>query len=208
MMMPRRLLALAAAVLTVSVALLSEQAEAACRGKGCARNVVWAPGAQRTPFGGIAPGATLTPFGVTAPGVRRTSYGVARGRSTSFGIVAPGARTTSYGVLAGQKTSFGAMGSSCRKTSFGVACSDVRLKRDIVELARLDNGLGLYRFRYLWSEQLYVGVMAQDVLAIQPDAVVAGADGFLRVDYRKLGLRLQTWQEFSRRQRRQLASRT
>jgi hypothetical protein len=74
--------------------------------------------------------------------------------------------------------------------------SDIRLKHDIVELVRLDNGLKLYRYRYLWSDQLYVGVMAQEVAEIVPEAVLLGADGFLRVDYAKLGLRLMTWDEW------------
>ncbi|MCY3013068.1 MAG: hypothetical protein NT171_00005, partial [Planctomycetota bacterium] len=39
--------------------------------------------------------------------------------------------------------------------------SDSRLKKDISPLGKLPNGLTLYRFRYLWSETLYVGVMAQ-----------------------------------------------
>jgi hypothetical protein len=74
--------------------------------------------------------------------------------------------------------------------------SDIRLKRDIVELARLDNGLKLYRYRYLWSDQLYVGVMAQEVAEIVPEAVVLGSDGFLRVNYKMLGMRLMTWAEW------------
>jgi hypothetical protein len=75
--------------------------------------------------------------------------------------------------------------------------SDIRLKRDVVELVRLDNGIGLYRYRYRWSDQLYVGVIAQQVAEIVPDAVVRGADGYLRVDYVRLGLKLQTWDEWT-----------
>jgi hypothetical protein len=56
----------------------------------------------------------------------------------------------------------------------------------------------LYRYRYLWSEQVYVGVMAQEVARIDRAAVVEGADGFLRVDYGRLGLRLMTWDEWDR----------
>jgi hypothetical protein len=74
--------------------------------------------------------------------------------------------------------------------------SDVRLKRDVALLTRLENGAGLYRYRYLWSDTEYVGVMAQEVAAIVPEAVVRGADGYLRVDYARLGLRLMTWDEF------------
>lgn len=74
--------------------------------------------------------------------------------------------------------------------------SDVRLKRDIIELGQLSDGLRLYRFRYNWDETTYVGVMAQDVLAVDPGAVVRRADGYLGVDYGRLGLRLMTWEEW------------
>jgi outer membrane immunogenic protein len=69
--------------------------------------------------------------------------------------------------------------------------SDVRLKRDITLVGRLDNGLGLYRYRYLWSDTVYIGVMAQEVALIHPDAIIRdGLDDYLRVDYARLGLKL------------------
>ena len=84
--------------------------------------------------------------------------------------------------------------------------SDIRLKRDIVLLDRLPNGIGLYRYRYIWSDQVYVGVMAQEVAQIVPDAVVRGADGFLRVNYARLGTRLLTWDEWAAKSRREAAT--
>jgi hypothetical protein len=74
--------------------------------------------------------------------------------------------------------------------------SSPRVKTDIVALERLPNGLMLYRFRYWWSNQVYVGVMAPEVRAIQPDAVYVGWDGFDRVDYGRLGLHMQTWEDW------------
>ena len=74
--------------------------------------------------------------------------------------------------------------------------SDIRLKRDIAGLGELSNGLHLYRYRYLWSDTVYVGVMAQEVSAIAPDAVIQGSDGYLRVDYSRLGLEFLTWDEW------------
>jgi hypothetical protein len=71
--------------------------------------------------------------------------------------------------------------------------SDMALKSDIVLLGHLDNGLGFYRFRYIGTEQPYVGVMAQEVAAVMPDAVVRGPDGYLRVFYDELGLRFQSY---------------
>jgi hypothetical protein len=62
--------------------------------------------------------------------------------------------------------------------------------------SRRGDGIGIYRYRYLWSDTVYVGVMAQEVAAIAPEAVVHHADGFLRVDYARLGMRLLTWNEW------------
>ena len=78
----------------------------------------------------------------------------------------------------------------------GTLASDIRLKRDIVPVGHLANGLRLYRYRYVWSSTLYVGVIAQEVREVVPAAVMRGRDGYLRVDYRQLGLRLQTWDEW------------
>jgi Protein of unknown function (DUF3300)/Chaperone of endosialidase len=74
--------------------------------------------------------------------------------------------------------------------------SDIALKRDIVLLGRLANGLGYYRFSYLGSSKAYVGVIAQEVQAVMPEAVTRGSDGYLSVYYEKLGLKLRTYGEW------------
>ena len=76
------------------------------------------------------------------------------------------------------------------------APSDVRLKREIHAIDSLANGLTVYRFRYLWSDVEMVGVIAQDVLEVLPEAVVLGAEGFYSVDYGRLGLRCTTYAEW------------
>ena len=63
-------------------------------------------------------------------------------------------------------------------------------------LGALDNGLGFYRFAYNGSDKAYVGVMAQEVQTVRPDAVVRGRDGYLRVRYDKLGLKFQTYEQW------------
>jgi hypothetical protein len=66
-----------------------------------------------------------------------------------------------------------------------------------VPLGRLDNGIGVYRFRYRGNDRTaYVGVMAQEVQTLVPNAVSLGRGGYLRVDYDKLGLKLLTWDEW------------
>ena len=61
-----------------------------------------------------------------------------------------------------------------------------RVIRRISLLGHLDNGLGFYRFSYNGNDKPYVGVMAQEVQAVLPAAVVRGNDGYLRVFYDKL----------------------
>lgn len=66
--------------------------------------------------------------------------------------------------------------------------SDVRLKEDIARIGTTTHGLPLYRFRYRSKPGLYEGVMAQEALRVMPEAVARGEDGFLRVDYTRLGV--------------------
>lgn len=74
--------------------------------------------------------------------------------------------------------------------------SDVAFKRDIALLGYLDNGLGFYRFRYLDGKRVYVGVMAQEVQAVMPEAVRPGRDGYLSVSYPALGLKFQSYDQW------------
>jgi len=81
--------------------------------------------------------------------------------------------------------------------ALGAFLSDARVKRDIVPVGERENGLQLYRYRYAWSDTLYVGVLAQEVLEVAPHAVSRGADGYLRVHYDRLGLRLERWEQWA-----------
>jgi hypothetical protein len=71
--------------------------------------------------------------------------------------------------------------------------SDLRLKHDLVEVGRLDNGIGIYRFVYNGGHTAYVGVIAQEVQNVVPAAVTRGSDGYLRVRYDRLGVKFQTY---------------
>jgi len=62
--------------------------------------------------------------------------------------------------------------------------SDVRLKRDVTLLGRRADGLGVYAYRYLWSDAVYVGVMAQEVALVHPAAIVRDElTGYMAVNY-------------------------
>lgn len=61
--------------------------------------------------------------------------------------------------------------------------SDRRLKRDIVRIGQLDNGLPIYSFRYRDSDDFHIGLMSDDVREARPEAVHVMPSGFDAVDY-------------------------
>lgn len=63
--------------------------------------------------------------------------------------------------------------------------SDSRLKK-IVKRVGEKNGMGWYLFKYLGSNALYEGAIAQEVQKVKPEAVKQHANGFLMVDYAAL----------------------
>src|SRR6266480_2270436 len=97
------------------------------------------------------------------------------------------------GVGRGGGGRVGGGGGGGRGGAGGGRRSDMVLKHDITLLGHLDNGLGFYRFSYNGSDKAYVGVMAQEVQTVMPNAVVRGGDGTLQVFYDKLGLKFQTY---------------
>ena len=78
----------------------------------------------------------------------------------------------------------------------GARRSDRRLKHDIVLLGRLDDALGYYRFVYNGGHTAFVGVMAQEVRTVMPEAVMRDADGYMRVSYDRLGLPFETYDKW------------
>lgn len=94
-----------------------------------------------------------------------------------------------HGACGAHDLSSGLVGSQDTHGGMGLV-SDVRLKKDISPVGCLKSGVILYSYRYLGDERIFVGVMAQELLA-KPEfrhAVVTGADGFYRVNYNALGL--------------------
>ena len=64
--------------------------------------------------------------------------------------------------------------------------SDVRIKDNIKKIGRSIEGYNIYKFRYNNSTQEYIGVMAQEIQAKKPEAVVKLNNGFYGVDYSQL----------------------
>lgn len=85
----------------------------------------------------------------------------------------------SYGAKMGGL--FGLLGAGAQAA---IKYSDRRLKRDIEKVGQLDNGLPVYRYRYKDGGPVQIGLMAQDVERVNPDAV-SEVGGWKAVDYGK-----------------------
>lgn len=68
--------------------------------------------------------------------------------------------------------------------------SDARLKTDIVPIG-VESGHVIYEWSYRGSLARYRGVMAQDVLERDPLAVMVDTDGFMAVDYGRIGVEMK-----------------
>lgn len=67
--------------------------------------------------------------------------------------------------------------------------SDRRLKTNITKLYHSTSGYGVYEFNYTWEPNgapKHIGVMADEVERVVPDAVSVDPSGYKRVDYSKV----------------------
>lgn len=164
---------------------------------------------DRRPGGGDRPGAGNRPGG-DRPGGGARPGGGGGGRDHAMGNIGPGRDAMAHanrghaslgGGGGGPRPSMGGGGRGGGGFHGGGGRgggrrSDAALKHDIVLIGHLDNGLGFYRFAYFDSDKAYVGVMAQEVQAVMPEAVVLGRDGYLRVHYEKLGATFQSYDKW------------
>ena len=68
---------------------------------------------------------------------------------------------------------------------FGNLFSDIRLKKNIKKISTRPDGLNVYEFDYIWGGDRQVGLMAQEVQGVYPDAV-SESNGYLMVNYSKV----------------------
>ena len=89
-------------------------------------------------------------------------------------------QASSGGFLGGLMNLGGTLGSAYLK-------SDRKLKKDIKRIGTHDLGIGIYTYHYKdghdLPKELQVGVMADEVETIMPEAVITMADGYKAVNY-------------------------
>ena len=61
--------------------------------------------------------------------------------------------------------------------------SDRRLKRDIFQLGALASGIPVFIFRFEGFEDWHIGVMADEVMGVVPEAVIEDESGYKKVNY-------------------------
>lgn len=91
-----------------------------------------------------------------------------------------GQQNAMMGGLFGMGGSLGAAGVMKYGLPF---MSDRRAKDDIKRVGTLDNGLPVYSFRYKGDDRTQIGLMADDVEKVHPEAVVTGPHGLKMVHY-------------------------
>lgn len=69
-----------------------------------------------------------------------------------------------------------------KEAAKAIAASDIRVKENIIRVGSTEGGLPVYRFNYIGSDAVQMGVIAQDVEKVNPDAVIE-IDGVKHVDY-------------------------
>jgi hypothetical protein len=129
-------------------------------------NQVQGPQFVSPPQQGFAPGADYS-------GAARDQYGASM---DSYNANAAGNSSMMGGL-------FG-IGSAALSSPWLMA-SDRRLKRNIKRIGTHNTGIGIYTWNYIWGAP-GVGVMADEVEAVIPEAVLTDANGFQMVDYSKI----------------------
>ncbi len=82
---------------------------------------------------------------------------------------------------------WGAIGSAAVTIGAAALFSDRRLKENIKRISTNLLGIGIYEFNYVWDKIKHIGVMADEVKQVMPEAVIRHNSGFDMVNYSMLG---------------------
>lgn len=124
--------------------------------------------------------ATLLGLGSTAA---ETPYLGAKFLSQGLGGLWGNAQTNTQTTQQSGGLGQALLNAAAQVGSAAIMASDRRLKRDIVKVGEFKDGLGLYRYRYVGSNDLHRGVMADEVARLRPWALGPTVNGYASVDY-------------------------
>lgn len=200
--------AFASAMADASVRNAAAEASAMNRARQGAKQLGMALTSDAANFASGKGASNIAMFGQGAQGASSGAFGVANqnlatGMQAGSGVQQGyGQALQGYGNIMGNYTSLGntAMQASAAQQAAGMSAlgsiagvgtafalkSDMRLKENIEPVGKLPSGIGVYKFDYIDGAKDQIGVMAQEVLPIIPEAVLVGDDGYYMVDYGKL----------------------
>jgi len=142
-------------------------------------------------YAGVAPAMSALQAAASIPYTGVNNYAnLVNGLTGKYGVENSSGTSTTSGLPA-FLSALGSAGQGIGSAAtglgqLGIRISDIRLKQDIRKLGALDDGLGVYAYRYRWDDEPQIGVMAQEVAAIRPWALGPVQDGIMTVDYRAL----------------------
>lgn len=170
-------------------------------GYGFARDEgIRAIGGQKSGAGSFLSGDTLKALMKFGTGLADQTYGSYMDRLTgqqqtgiTIGNLLAGAgnrsesqeTSSSSSQSTGSSSQQGGIGGFLGGIIGGIAKSDRRLKKDITKIGELENGLNVYQFTYTDGVGPCIGVMADEVKNIQPEALgptIPGTD-YMTVNY-------------------------
>lgn len=148
---------------------------------------------------GLAGASTAAYAGATGAGTAGMGTYMAPGNQYQAGLANAGqtfgnmANMQNQAFMQSQANEAGMFGSLIGAgATYATFASDRRLK-DNIEYVGTDDvtGLNLYEFNYISDpDTRYIGVMADEVMDYNPDAVIEQDDGYFAVDYDMLGLEM------------------
>jgi len=101
-------------------------------------------------------------------------------------ISGAGNTAQSQSTFSGKSNSSEGLAAAIGQMASAAAASERRLKKDIIKLGELANGLPIYEFTYKDSGKKSVGAMVDEVEKIFPEALGSKIDGIQTVDYTKI----------------------
>lgn len=97
-------------------------------------------------------------------------------------VIETGQNKSLVGNLLGGASGSSSTNPATGASSWGWSLSDIDAKMGLIPLGVVD-GIHVFAWRYKETGELAMGVIAQEVQHVVPEAVSKGSDGFLRVNY-------------------------
>lgn len=114
----------------------------------------------------------------------------------NYNVQSPDVMGAIYNNYAGQQNAYGQKASKMGQIvgsapAAYTAFSDQHLKQNIKHIGQ-ENGYNVYEFAYKSKpDEKYIGVMAQEVQKVKPEAVKAAPNGYLMVNYDMIGVKMR-----------------